>query len=398
MSLQQSRTKVLKFYGASDREVEELLFYNENVFDRIRGYPASEQAIESTASSAPHIDVWLHYARESERTGVYATLKQRLVQLQFPIQAGMSGTEDYRAATRRGSLMGQSEKKPGLVLQAPDQLKLWIHPTLAGPIPALVAGCRDDFVALVRALTKRNEPHPVPPSMGACIVSGYNNWDRVNRYKRQWAERNPEHNSEADWLVEFKHLIPQKEHYQDQFILLSLGPYSNVSADKLNLTAAEWSNHSLTIRLEHESTHYCTRRFFNSMRNNLLDELIADYMGIVAAIGYYRADWFLRFVGLESFPRYRQGGRLENYRGTPELSDNAFQILQVLVKNAAENLERFDQQLSKVERSNKQKAAIVIALARFTLEELASETGDVSLEEAVEQTLLANPWIIKDLN
>ena len=30
------------------------------------------------------------------------------------------------------------------------------------------------------------------------------------------------------------------------------------------------------------------------MRNNILDELVADYMGITAAAGRYRADWFLR--------------------------------------------------------------------------------------------------------
>lgn len=74
------------------------------------------------------------------------------------------------------------------------------------------------------------------------------------------------------------------------------------------------------------------------MRNNMRDELIADYQGIVAANGgRYRADWFLRFIGLEAFPEYRQGGRLQNYRGQPPLSDGAFKILQVLVKDAAEN-------------------------------------------------------------
>ena len=46
------------------------------------------------------------------------------------------------------------------------------------------------------------------------------------------------------------------------------------------------------------------------MRNNLHDELIADYAGITAAIGHYRAAWFLRFLGLEDYPTYRPGGRL----------------------------------------------------------------------------------------
>lgn len=68
----------------------------------------------------------------------------------------------------------------------------------------------------------------------------------------------------------------------------------------MNLSQAEWRRLSITIRLEHECTHYFTYRVLGSMRNNLLDELIADYQGIVSAIGKYRADWFLRFMGLES--------------------------------------------------------------------------------------------------
>ena len=47
-----------------------------------------------------------------------------------------------------------------------------------------MAGAREDFVFLVQSLTQRNEPEPVADSMGACIVAGYNNWDRVaERYQ-----------------------------------------------------------------------------------------------------------------------------------------------------------------------------------------------------------------------
>ncbi|MDT3702963.1 MAG: hypothetical protein ROZ36_07965 [Thermincola sp.] len=135
---------------------------------------------------------------------------------------------------------------------------------------------------------------------------------------------------------------PQKELYQDKFIILSDGPYSAVPAESLGLSEEEWRRLSLIIRREHECTHYFTRRLFSAMRNNLLDELIADYMGIVSAVGSFRADWFLRFVGLEHYPQYRTGARLENYRGDPPLSDGAFKILWTLVKLAAERLEAYD--------------------------------------------------------
>ena len=49
------------------------------------------------------------------------------------------------------------------------------------------------------------------------------------------------------------------------------------------------------------------------MRNNLLDELIADYMGITAAAGQYRSDWFLRFMG---WSRFRPTGRAPGYKTT----------------------------------------------------------------------------------
>jgi len=109
------------------------------------------------------------------------------------------------------------------------------------------------------------------------------------------------------------------------------------------------------------------------MRNNILDELIADYRGIVAALGHYRSDWFLHFIGLESFPIYRRGGRLENYRGEPALSDSAFKILQILVKKAAENLDRFDKQFSQQQRTHLEQVSAMITLSALTLEELAEE-------------------------
>jgi hypothetical protein len=120
------------------------------------------------------------------------------------------------------------------------------------------------------------------------------------------------------------------------------------------------------------------------MRNNLLDELIADYRGIVAAIGYYRADWFLRFLGLESFPIIREEGRLQNYRGQPSLSDGAFKILQSLIKAAAENLEYFDaSQVSELKTANNQ-VLILVALTDLTLEELASKEEIYHLRKTIE--------------
>jgi hypothetical protein len=205
MNRLQLRTNVLVNCGASKSEMAELLAYNQNVFDHSslklpQAFPLSSEA---------HVAAWEQYVHEAETVGAYAVLKQRLVQFQFPILAGISATENYRAATRFGKPVEAKENATRLVFTEPEKLQLRVHQTLAGSIPVLMAGNREDFVTLVQALTKRNEPQPVPDSMGACIISGYNNWDRIDQYRQQWAAQQGKH-SEADWACEFKRLIGHK--------------------------------------------------------------------------------------------------------------------------------------------------------------------------------------------
>jgi len=382
MFAQQSfRADVLANFGASATDAEELLAYNQNVFNR------NTLTHPVTFGLAPeaHVTAWEEYAIAARVVGAFEALKQRLVQFQFPIQQGLSQTEAYRAATRKGVSVDGMAEANGLVLTLPKQLQLIIHQSMAGPIPVLLTGNREDFVTLVQALTMRNEPKLVPASMGACIVSGFNNWDRIRSLRQQWSARNSGNCSESSWAAEFQLIIPQKELYQDRFIILSDGSYSNVSATDMGLKEPQWQRLSLTIRLEHECTHYFTRRLFDSMRNNMLDELIADYRGIVAATGQYRADWFLRFLGLESFPHYREGGRLQNYRGQPPLSDRAFKILQALVSAAAENLEHFDaEHTDKLTDTNIQ-PLMLTSLTYLTLEELASQEAKCRIQQTLDE-------------
>lgn len=370
------RTQILAELGATPEEITQLLVYNQNIFNSTNlahnNFPLE---------SEPHITAWKHYQTQAQTLGTFSVLRSALVQLQFPIQAGISTTENYRAATRKGYFTNAMPEATGLELQEPEALQLFIHPTLAGEIPVLIAGCRTDFISLVQVLTKHNEPVNIPNSMGATAVAGFNNWERIRQYRQQWEVQQPELATEANWKAEFQSLIPQKHLYRDFFVILSQGNYSGVTATQLGLDKEEWLRLSLKIRLEHECCHYFTRRVFGSMRNNMLDELIADYQAIVAVNnGRYRADWFLLFVGLEAFPNYRLGGRLENYRGNPPLSDGAFAILQVLVKQAAENLEKFNaNHITELIKSENQ-ARLLTVLTSCTLEELAAANGAV-LEE-----------------
>ena len=184
MNSLQFYTDILTANGASESETIELLTYNQNVF--ISPLLANLQELPPE----PYLATWAEYAQESARIGAYATLKSHLVQFQFPILAGISTTAEYRAATRTGKSTADMKTAIGLTLQQPEQLQLYIHQTLAGAIPVLVAGDRADFISLVQALTKRNEPQPIPDSMGSCIVGGYNNWHRVRQYQQQWLDKN----------------------------------------------------------------------------------------------------------------------------------------------------------------------------------------------------------------
>jgi uncharacterized protein DUF7005 len=207
--------------------------------------------------------------------------------------------------------------------------------------------------------------------MGACMVKGYNNWNRVDKL---WREFEALGGSRKDWQMEFPKIRARKQLYQDCFIILSDGPYSNVKAADLGLEEEDWRRCSFVIRREHECAHYFARRVFASPCRNIMDEIVADYWGIVAARKTFHSAWLLRFFGLESFPDYREGGRLQNYRGKVPLSQGAFSVLQRLVKRAVDNLEQFHRRVSPSLAPDLQ-PALLGALCSITAEELAADDG-----------------------
>ena len=372
------RASVYGAFGATPSETAELVNYARCPFnvDALRArvsYPLPDE---------PFVSTWETYVNESSRIGAAATLRARLVQLRFPIARGMSDCEPYRAATRRGEW--PSGESDGLPLRRPEGLVIMIAPTAAGRIATIVSDDRADFESLVRALTRRNEPEPIPRSIGACMVAGYNNWDRIAALRAAWAAGREGGDDVDAWRAEFAALVPQRDRYQDRFIVLSTGPYSGVRAAAVGMGEAEWLAASLVIRREHECAHYFTRRAFGSMRNTLVDETIADYMGIVAAAGRFRADWMLEFLGVARDGSCRADGRLHHYRGTPPLSDGAFTVLRAVVVRAADALEDFDAGLASgaTPRPLALHASTITTLARVGLEGLAATDAGRLLRDA----------------
>src|SRR5438477_8480886 len=93
-----ARAQALASPGASDAEVAELLTYTENHFQ-----PALLPAtIALPLEPEPHVEVWKEYAALVERSSSIEPLRDVFMQLRFPIRAGISQSEIYRSATRRG--------------------------------------------------------------------------------------------------------------------------------------------------------------------------------------------------------------------------------------------------------------------------------------------------------
>jgi hypothetical protein len=368
-----ARETVLRSCGADSDCLPELLAYGDNPYSRVPALGVSGLPL----ADEPHLSAWEEYERDARLHGVVPSLSRRFAQLLFPIEKGISQSADYLAATKRGRFETADSYAPGLRFDDPAGIRLSIHESIGGRIPVLAASERSDFVALVRAFSARNEPEDVPDSMGACTVTGLNNWDRVRAYRRRWEQEQSGASSGASeerWLEVFREeLVPRKELYQDRFIILSSGPYSGCSADSVGLEESEWRRLSVAIRREHEFTHYFTYRVFGKMRNNLLDELIADFVGLVRSFGRYRKELALRFLGIESYPRYREGGRLQNYCGNPPVSAAAFRVLQSIACRAVDHLDELAREREAELLSLDNLARMVYQLSRLPLEQLASD-------------------------
>ncbi|AXG69016.1 hypothetical protein KORDIASMS9_01235 [Kordia sp. SMS9] len=322
------------------------LIHNEKAVDELVVYAQHKFTNKnSTVHTLPKefIETWERYHEEAQTAGAFATLKKYLVQLQFPITKGISQTEAYKNVTLRGK---QKTGTNFLQLQHPDEIELVLYESpMIGKIPVLIVPNTDDFTTIICALANKNEPKAFPASMGALCINGLNNWHRIHSLKAAWLQKNPLGN----WNEFFKKQVAPKPHlYKDKIIVLSKKGYSGVQSHEVRMTDAAWKNASLIIRREHECAHIFTLQHYGSMANNMHDEIIADYAGITKVLGRFDKEWFLRFMGLENYPNYRNGGRLQNYQSPIALSEEAFKGLQMLIYKISDTLVEFDTALGNI--------------------------------------------------
>ena len=343
---------------------KELELYFQNKFSSPKAQP------QSLFIDEPYISSWEGYATDSVGGNAFSILKMCYPQLNFPIEEGINKTEDYVDTVLKGKNT-TVKRENTLNLIDPEGIEINIFESIAGKVPVIKVPNNQDFKQIIQSLLYKNNPSSVPDSMGAILINGINNWDRLHSLKQGWLANNPLEN----WNEEFaKNVLPNSGLFKDRIIILSTKPYSNVSASSLAISESEWKLYSYSIRLEHECAHLFTLKKYGSASNNLHDELIADYVGITKTIGYYSMDWMLAFMGLENYPTYRKGARLENYLGSSDLSFENFEKLTSIIKNAIKNIAGFDDELGKINSANDQIARID-ALCKVSVLKIASENG-----------------------
>ena len=180
--------------------------------------------------------------------------------------------------------------------RSPDTLKIEMYESDAGRIPIIYVRDTADFEQLVTNIAYKGIRPDSISATGASFISG-----KTTR-----------------------------------FIILSAKPYSNVPASELGMSdEAEWSEKSLLLRRGHECTHYFTKQTYGITNNILHDEIIADFIGIYETFGFYKAEWFLRFMGIIK----GSGGRLAVY--TENLPENVRNAVSELAELCAGSLEKW---------------------------------------------------------
>jgi hypothetical protein len=345
----------------------------DNLSDELTLYFKNKFSSKETTNSfrdEPYINAWKEYCIESEKNGAFQVLKKCYPQLNFRVIDGINKTQPYADAVLKGKI-GYVNLESNLELNNPEGIEISIFESIAGKVPVIKVPESQDFIQIIQCLLHKNNPTFVPLSMGACLINGINNWDRLHTLQHNWVANNPIGN----WNEEFlKNVLSNPSLFKDKIVILSTKPYSNVAANSLGLSDDVWKNYSYSIRLEHECTHLYTLKKYGFATNNLHDELIADYIGISKTIGSYEKEWMLTFMGLENYPNYRKGARLENYLGNSDLSFDNFKKLTTIIKNAIENIAYFDAQLGKIV-SDKDQMCRMDALCETDVLDIASENG-----------------------
>lgn len=190
--------------------------------------------------------------------------------------------------------------------------------TPAGTVRVVSLRNREDYEIFIRCMmaAKEGPEKPIPASQGASTLVAFN-WPRIYAHRDRFLKEQAEAGvAEPDWAAEFQRFLSVRENYQDLLVVLSWGPYSGLTAEEAGQPKETWQETSYQIRKYHELTHVICRRLYPDRIEAVWDELVADAVGIYAALGFFDCGLEKRCLGI-SGERYT-GGRLENYTDSVE--------------------------------------------------------------------------------
>lgn len=236
----------------------------------LQGFARADQTWPLRQADDPRLAWWRSLPWEDDRVSSWAQLCDAMPQLRLPQQPGISRSDLYSQLVLRGAPASSRELIPSEeVLRQPVALQFQLvdHPYMA--MPVLTTADRQDFLWIVRALAHRAEPVPIEDGVHAQAINGLIHWGLIRALDKQ---------------------------ARASLIVLHKAPYGSVPAASLPISLDQqgWIHASSVLRLEHELTHLTTKKYLGEMRLNLLDELIADAMGQLKALGRFSAEVFER--------------------------------------------------------------------------------------------------------
>ena len=252
----------------------------------------------------------------------HSTVIERLAGIypQLYLDPDKADIEEYKACVRKGERPAECSLSH-FVTDERDCAETVETP--AGTAEVITLYNRHDFEVFVRCMmaARKGPLDQIPATMGAATIVAFN-WPKINAHRKAFMEEQRDAGVLfPDWNAEFKRFTAVKANYQDLLIVLSRGPYSNVTAAQVSecLTADgrspvsedEWIRMSGDIRKYHELTHFVCRNLYPDKIDEIWDELVADAVGIYGAFGEYSRDLEELFLGITD-GKYT-GGRLENY-------------------------------------------------------------------------------------
>lgn len=221
-------------------------------------------------------------------------------QLSLDIREGQSQSEEYLNIVRRCILPDD----PVFPLKETGREERIEVNTPAGLVEALYLPDREIFERFAMALANRCEPEDIPRSTGAMMISGINN---IRKY------------------------LAGESNYKDVILLISAGYYSNIPASKAGFDDDEWIDLSKKIRIFHESTHFIQRKLYPDHKEAIRDEVMADAIGIIGAVGHFDPVLLRIVLGIdEDTPS--QEARIRNYVDEKDVANSCEYAKELIVK------------------------------------------------------------------